>query len=231
MRILVVEHHHKPSVGVIGETLHDLGFETVTVWCATGDSLPPCHAEHDGIVILGGTMTALDDDRCPYLPGLTRLIRDFADADKPVLGVCLGAQLIARAFDANIHIGGPLEFGFHVVTPTASATDDPVLRHLERPLSLFQWHTDHYELPPGAEQLATGENYENQAYRIGRAVYGMQFHFEVTEAQVQGQIDETPSLDDQIPGHREWLLDQFAAYEQDSNAFCRNVTRSWAELV
>lgn len=231
MRILVVEHHHKPSVGVIGETLHELGFETPTVWCASGEALPPGHHEHEGIVVLGGAMTALDDERCPYLPGLARLIRDFAEADKPVLGVCLGAQLIARAFDAVLRIGGPLEFGFHTVTPTAAAASDPVLRHLDRPLPLFQWHTDHYELPQGAVHLAVGENHENQAYRIGRAVYGMQFHFEVTEAQVQAQIDETPGFDDQVPDYREWLPDQFAAHEQESNAFCRNVTRAWAELI
>lgn len=231
MRILVVEHHNKPSVGVIGQTLHELGFETVTAWCGSGDPLPADDLEHQGMVILGGTMTALDDDRCPYLPELTRLIRNFADADKPVLGVCLGAQLIARAFGADLRIGGPLEFGFHTVIPMPAAAEDPLLAHLDRPLPLFQWHTDHYDLPPGAEHLATGEDHENQAYRIGRAVYGMQFHFEVTEAQVQGQIDETPGFEDQVPDHHEWLPHQFAEHEQASNDFCRNVTRAWAKLI
>jgi|AntDeeMetagen681_2_1112603.scaffolds.fasta_scaffold02584_3 GMP synthase-like glutamine amidotransferase len=231
MRILIVEHHDKSSVGVVGETLHKMGIETPTVWCEFGEPVPESHRDYDGIVILGGTMSAIDDEGHPYLPRLTGLIRDFADADKPVLGICLGSQLIARAFDAEAHIGGPLEFGFHLVTPTLSAESDPVMRHLERPQPLFQWHTDHYTLPEGAEHLAVGEHYENQAYRIGHAVYGMQFHFEVTEAQVRDQAGDVPDLGSQVPGYEEWLPRQFALNEEASNTFCRNVVRDWVALA
>lgn len=231
MQILVVEQHDKPSIGVVGETLHNLGVETRIVWGARGDALPPAHREYDGIIVLGGAMTALDDETRPYFPALTRLIQEFAEADKPVLGICLGAQLIARAFDAELRIGGDFEFGFHTVSPTAAAADDPVLGHLDRPMRLFQWHTDHYELPPDAERLATGEHYENQGYRIGRAVYGMQFHFEVTESVVGNWIDATPDLEQRAPGYRDWLPAQFAAHENASIHFCRAVTRRWIDLV
>lgn len=231
MRVLVVEHHGKPSMGVVGETLRDLGVEMQTVWGARGDTLPGSHREHDGIIVLGGSMTALDDERCPYFPALTRLIRGFAEAGKPVLGICLGAQLIARSFEAELRIGGDFELGFHTVAPTAAAAEDPVLGHFDGPLPLFQWHTDHYALPPGAERLATAENYENQGYRIGRTVYGMQFHLEVTRPMVQHWIDTTPDFEAQAPGYRDWLPEQFAAHEQTSNAFCRTVTRCWAGLA
>jgi len=106
-----------------------------------------------------------------------------------------------------------------------------VLRHLVAPLSLFQWHTDHYTLPPGAERLATGESYENQAYRIGRTVYGMQFHFEVTQSLVRRYVDGMPGLEEQAPGHRDWLPPQFAAHEMSSIAFCRTLTRCWVEIA
>lgn len=231
MHVLVVEHHEKPSIGVVGETLHEIGAETRTVWGARGDALPRSHRGYDGIIVLGGAMNALDDETCPYFPALTRLIREFAEADKPVLGICLGAQLVARSFDARLCIGGEFEFGFHAVTPTAAAGDDPVLGHLDAPLRLFQWHTDHYLLPPGAELLATGDHYENQCYRIGRNVYGMQFHFEVTESIVQNWIGFTPDLEEYAPGYRNWLPAQFAANEKASNAFCRTVTRRWASLT
>lgn len=231
MNVLVVEQHDQPSVGVVGETLRDLGAETQTVWGVRGDALPPGHREHDGLIVLGGAMSALDDDRRPYFPALTQLIREFSDADKPVLGICLGAQLIARSFAAELQLGGDLEIGFHTVTPTAAAAADPVLSELDRPLPLFQWHTDHYALPTGAELLATGERYVNQAYRIGRTVYGMQFHFEVTEPVVRGWIDTTPGLEEQVPGCRDWLPAQFAENEAASVAFCRAVTRRWAGLV
>lgn len=231
MRVLVVEHHDKSSVGVVGETLHGMDVETPTVWCEFGEPVPENHREYDGIVILGGTMSAVDDDAHPYLPRLTRLIRDFADADKPVLGICLGSQLIARAFGGQARVGGPLEFGFHPVTPTRSAASDPLMRHLGCPQHLFQWHTDHYTLPEGAEHLAVGEHYENQAYRIGRAVYGMQFHFEVTAAQVRSQIEDVPNFSDHVPRHEEWLPRQFALHEEDSNTFCRRVIRDWVALA
>ncbi len=231
MRVLIVEHHDKPTVGVIGETLDDLGAEMETVWGMFGEALPDSHHGHDGIVVLGGTMTALQDEERPYFPALTRLIREFGEADKPVLGVCLGAQLIARSFDAELHIGGDLEFGFHRVDPTPAATADPVLGHLDTPLALFQWHTDHYALPPGAELLATGASYENQAYRIGRTVYGMQFHFEVTRSLVESQIAETRDFEHDVPGYSDWLPAQFAVHEEASNAFCRNVVRNWVALA
>lgn len=231
MQVLVVEQHDQPSIGVVGETLSELGVETRTMWGARGEALPRSHREHDGIIVLGGAMTALDDGQRPYFPALTRLIRDFAEADKPVLGICLGAQLVARAFDAELRTGGELELGFHTVAPTPAAGEDPVLGELDRPLPLFQWHTDHYALPPGAELLATGERYENQAYRIGRTVYGMQFHFEVTEPVVRSWIDTTPGLEEQAPGCRDWLPAQFAEHGEASIAFCRAVTRRWIALA
>ncbi len=230
MRVLVVEHHSKPSIGLIGETLDDIGVEMQTVWGMFGDPLPSSHREHDGIIVLGGTMTALQDDVCPYFPALTRLIRGFAEADKPVLGVCLGAQLIARSFDADLRIGGELEFGFHAVEPTPAAAADPVIGHLESRIALFQWHTDHYELPPRAELLASGVSYPNQAYRIGRTVYGMQFHFEVTRSLVESQIEDTPGFEHDVPGYSDWLPSQFHVHEEASNTFCRELTRNWAAL-
>jgi GMP synthase-like glutamine amidotransferase len=231
MRILVVEHHDKPSIGVVGETLTRMGFDTSTAWCGLGDPVPRSDRDYDGFVILGGTMSAVDDEAHPYLAELTGLIRDFADADKPVLGICLGSQLIARAFGAEAWLGGPLEFGFYPVMPTSAAGSDPVMRHLQGPQHLFQWHTDHYTLPEGAERLATGEQYTNQAYRIGRAVYGMQFHFEVTAAQVHSQIADVPNFSDHVPDHEQWLPQQFASHETASTSFCRRVTEDWAALA
>ncbi len=230
MQVLVVEQHDQASVGVVGETLGDLGVGIRTMWGSRGDVLPRGHRDYDGIIVLGGSMTALDDEARPYFPALTGLIREFAEAGKPVLGVCLGSQLVARAFGAELQIGGELELGFHTISPTPAAADDPVFRDLDGPLPLFQWHTDHYALPPGAELLATGERYRNQAFRIGRNVYATQFHFEVTEAMVRSWIDLSPELEEQAPGCRAWLPTQFAEHGEASKVFCRAVTRRWTAL-
>jgi GMP synthase (glutamine-hydrolysing) len=231
MQVLVVEQHDQSSVGVVGDTLRELGVGLRTIWGARGDALPRSHRDYDGIVVLGGTMTALDDKARPYFPALTRLIREFAAADKPVLGICLGSQLVARAFDAELRIGGELELGFHTVAPAPAAADDPVFCELGEPLPLFQWHTDHYGLPAGAELLATGERYGHQAFRIGRTVYATQFHFEVTESMVRNWIELSPELEEQAPGSREWVPAQFTGHGEASMAFCRAVTRRWIGLA
>ncbi|MEQ8665687.1 MAG: type 1 glutamine amidotransferase [Rhodospirillales bacterium] len=230
MRIAVVEHHDHPSVAVVGETLAAAGADLDMIWGAQGDPMPT-QGSHDALVVLGGAMNAADDETCPYFPTLVDSIRGFAAADKPVLGICLGAQLIARAFGAELQIGGPFEFGFQEIVPLPAAADDPVMNILERPLPLFQWHYDHYDLPEGAVRLATNEAYPNQSFRIGRATYGTQFHFEVDKPTVDQWVVSNPNLAENAPGFETWLPVQFENHEAGSRAFCREVTTRWAALA
>ena len=102
----------------------------------------------------------------------------FRRKDKAVLGICLGSQLLARAFGGTNQIGGAREFGWCPVSLTQDGAADPVLRVAPRDFSIFQWHDDTFGLPPGAIHLARSAEAENQAFRIGRATYGIQFHFE-----------------------------------------------------
>ena len=177
MRILAIEHHDAPSLGIVGETLNAEGANIRTLWGEHGDAMPDSPRGYDGMVVLGGAMNALDDECCPYFPELLSLIREFTNQDRPVMGICLGAQLIARAFSGRAHLNGSFEFGFHPIDLTEEGKVDPVMAHMADHMNLFHWHTDHYDLPSGAVKLASGRNYPNQAYRIGRATYGMQFHF------------------------------------------------------
>src|SRR5262249_12569949 len=94
------------------------------------------------------------------------------------LGVCLGAQLLARGYGAKNILGLPVEFGWKEVRPTAAGRTDPLIAALGAGVALFHWHTDTFTLPDGAVHLATSAMTSNQAFRIGRAVYGIQFHFE-----------------------------------------------------
>ena len=230
MQILAIEHHDAPSVGVVGETLEAQGVETRVLWGAHGDCMPERPDGYHGLVVLGGAMNALDDERCPCFPALLSLIREFTQLDKPVLGICLGAQLIARAFDGQAQLDGPFEFGFHPIKLTDDGIVDPVIAHMAEQLNLFQWHTDHYDLPCDAVKLATGSDYPNQAYRIGRATYGMQFHFEVTQAIVEGWISHYADMNDQAPDYATWLPKQFDQHMEASKQFCRDLVRRWLML-
>jgi len=95
-----------------------------------------------------------------------------------VLGVCLGAQLVARGHGATNILGRPVEFGWRQVQPSAAGCEDPLLAALSDGAPLFHWHNDTFTLPPGAAHLASSAMTPVQAFRIGRAVYGIQFHFE-----------------------------------------------------
>jgi len=232
LRILAIEHHDSPSLGVVGETLQAEHVDTRVLWGEDGDPMPDYAEGYDGIIVLGGAMSAVDDERCPYFPDLTALIRQFHSLDKPVLGICLGAQLIARAFGGQAHLDGPFEFGFHPIDLTVDGRNDPVLGHMVDGLQLFEWHTDHYDLPASATKLATGRDYHNQAYRIGRFTYATQFHFEVTRSLVEGWIDSyaAAEMENRAPGYTQWLPGQFDVHIQRSKAFCRETTRRWLEL-
>ncbi|WP_029075846.1 type 1 glutamine amidotransferase [Kaistia adipata] len=178
MHILVVENYRATSLGLIRGELAAAGAVVDMRRAYAGEALPDGHEGHDAIIVLGGEQNALDDADYPYLPELAALMRAFGEAGKSVLGICLGAQLLARGYGAENILGRPTEFGWHDVTPTTAGSADLVVGVLDGPSPLFHWHSDTFTLPEGAVHLATSAMTPNQAFRIGRAVYGIQFHFE-----------------------------------------------------
>jgi GMP synthase (glutamine-hydrolysing) len=230
MTILVIEHHDTPSLGVVGETMAERRVDTHVVWGQQGDPIPESPNGYKGLVLLGGAMSAMDDSNYPYLVPLLRLIRQFADDDIPVLGICHGAQMIARAFDAEVKLDGPFEFGFHEIMPTDATADDPVMGHMLPVQGLFEWHTDHYTLPEGAVHLARGKDYAYQGFRLGRATYATQFHFEADKPLVDSWIGSYTDADDWAPGYEDWLPKQFDQHMDASKEFCAKMTRQWLDL-
>ncbi|MCO5063335.1 MAG: type 1 glutamine amidotransferase [Rhizobiaceae bacterium] len=178
MRVLAVENFGGTGLGQLGDALAQVRAEVDYIRPHTAEALPATAREHDALIVLGGGQNALDDAGSPHFPHLLDLIRDFESADKSVLGICLGSQLIARAFGGENRIGGHTEFGWHDISVTDAASADPVFNALPRAFPSFQWHDDNFTLPPQAVLLAKGTTVANQAYRVGRAVYATQFHFE-----------------------------------------------------
>lgn len=184
MRVLVIENYVGTPPGLVGVALREAGVQVELARCWQGEKVPTAANEYSGLVVLGGEQDALDDAGSPWLPDVVAAIRRIADDDLPVLGICLGAQLVARAAGAENILGRPVEFGWHYVRPTAAGRNDPVLRHLGAGEPLFHWHSDTFTLPEHAERLAESDMTDNQAFRIGRATYGIQFHFEADRALV-----------------------------------------------
>lgn len=134
---------------------------------------------YEGLVVLGGPMNVDQVDRFPHLRTEVEAIQDALDRDIPVLGICLGAQLIARALGAPVGPAVQKEIGWYDVSLSDGGQSDPVLSTFAPTERIFQWHGDTFEVPHGAEHLASSDACPNQAFRYGDKVYALQFHLEV----------------------------------------------------
>ena len=215
MRVAIVENTRITHHGQIGVALHEAGAR-IGQYRPWADGRLPELAEYDALVVFGGEQNARADDTHPYLPALARRMADFSAADRAVMGICLGSQILARAFGAENHIGTAPEFGWCAVTQTEAGRADPVLGALPDRFAIFQWHSDTFTLPEGATHLARSPTAAHQAFRIGRATYGTQFHFEASRAVVADWNRAFPDLVERLsPG---WLSGTHAAHAATSGA-------------
>ncbi|MEH6547068.1 MAG: hypothetical protein V7701_11590 [Sneathiella sp.] len=171
-------HQATSDPGRVGEAIRTRGYELDMRVPAIGDPLPTTMDDHVAAVIFGGPMSANDDHEA-HIRDETKIIDLFLKTETPYLGICLGAQIMARALGAEVreHPEGVREIGYYCVSPTDEGN------HLfETPLNAYQWHKEGFDIPVDATLLATGDYFPNQAYRVGKNAYGIQFHPEVTEA-------------------------------------------------
>ncbi len=153
---------------------------------AQNDSVPTNPLEYDAVIILGGPMAVYDN--LVYLQKEQELIRNAIKNETPLLGICLGSQLIAQATGGHVYKGKKKEIGWHNVYLTPASSNDIFRGFTNKTIRIFQWHGDTYDLPANAKILAYSDLYP-QAFRIGSAV-GIQFHFEVNEHIIQTWMNE-----------------------------------------
>jgi GMP synthase (glutamine-hydrolysing) len=176
--VLIVLHQEHSTPGRVGQYLQARGVPLDIRRPRCGDSLPETLAAHSGAVILGGPMSVNDPDG--YIRAEIDWIKVPLDECKPFLGICLGAQMLARHLGARVatHPQGMAEIGYYPIRIT------PAGRSMMEtwPLAVYQWHREGFDLPAGAELLAEGDMFKVQAFRHGGHAYGIQFHAEVTHA-------------------------------------------------
>ena len=232
MRVLAIENFVGTPPGIVGDALRDAGADVDLRRAWQGEGVPENPAGYDGLVVLGGEQSALDDAEYPALPKIAALTRAFTAADKPVLGICLGAQLVARGAGAQNILGRPVEFGWHEVRPTAAGRRDPLIAALGDGTPVFHWHLDTFTLPAGAVHLAESGQTALQAFRLGRATYGIQFHFEADRALVEKwSADFAPVIATYAPEWHRRLPAESARHAAASDAAGAAIARAWVGLL
>jgi GMP synthase-like glutamine amidotransferase len=232
MRVLVIENYPNTPLGLVGEALAEAGAATHIERMHAGGALPATPEGYDALVMLGGAQNAIDDLNHPYLAEEAALARAFGDGGKAVLGICLGAQILARAYGATNILGRPLEFGWHRVSATEAGRADPMLAALGDGAPLFQWHLDTFTLPPGAVHLATSAQTRMQAFRVGRAAYGIQFHFEAgTELVARWTRDFAGEIAEYEPGWFARHAAEAARHGAAADAAGRSLARAWIAQI
>jgi GMP synthase-like glutamine amidotransferase len=198
--VLVVQHAEIESAAALEPILRDQGCKLVVLRPDLGDPVPADLSGHAGLIVMGGMMSATSDDGFPSRLAEIALLRAALDADAPVIGICLGAQLLAAAAGGAVFAGPEPEIGWKPVTFTDSAATDPLLGGVASPLTVLHWHGDTFDVPAGATHLASSAMYPSQAFRAGEAAWGLQFHVEVDEVQVERFIAESGGAVPGAPG-------------------------------
>jgi GMP synthase-like glutamine amidotransferase len=213
--VLILRHEPFEHLGHFADVLENYSYHDL------GEPLPS--ESHSGLIIMGGPMSANDD-----LPGLKdelALIERALHDDVPILGICLGSQLIAKALGAKIFRNAELEIGWEPVWLTDAAKNDAVLGGVPSPETFFHWHGETFDLPAGAEWLAYSEKCRHQAFRYGGKVYGLQFHPEITPEMIDDWCAQPVNCGDVAQ-----LAAPIDARLHDPGAAGKRMLESWLEL-
>lgn len=236
INLLVIQNSSTAPLGNLNQCIRDRNIAAKILTPSAGERLP-IDTSYSGLIVLGGPMNAEDDGHYPHLMDVVRLIQLFSAEHKPILGICLGAQLIARAFGQRVYQNDTVELGFTPLRLVNYAiAEDPLLESAlpsdAELIHLMEWHFDTFDLPEQAKLLMSGEDCQNQAYRINDNIYGFQCHFEVNQSILQNWlVNGKDYLQNNRPNFSEQLSKQIELYLSGSNLFCDKIGHGWLDIV
>lgn len=197
MRALAISHQRDAGPGVFAEAFAERGAQLDEWLIAEAADPPGDPRDYEAVLTFGGAMDTYQEDEHPWLRGEKQLLAELIEDGVPLIGVCLGSQLVAEAAGATPQRASEPEIGWREVAVTMEGDEDPLLAPLAPSFTAFQWHSFETPLPPGATALAESEICL-QAYRVGDCAYGIQFHAEVSAADADHWIDDYRSDGDAV---------------------------------
>ena len=229
--ICVLQHAQCEDLGIVEQILPGYGLAPYYVRTFAGEPVPKRLKNAAGLVVMGGPMSVYDYRQYPFLLDELRLIEQALKEEKPVLGVCLGSQLLAAALGADVKQGAQKEIGWYEVELGAAGRGDPLWAGVEPCFMGYHWHGDVFSLPQGATSLAASQLTEHQAFVYGDRAYGLLFHMEVTEKTIRDMVatfaDELAQ--EQLDGQE--IVDQAGHYLPLLQGLGYTAFQNWAAQV
>ena len=230
-RVLFIQNGEQDHPGLFAKVLRDRGIALDIVNAGCGESTPTDLAPWAGIAVGGGGMSAYETERYPFLRAEETLIRSARAAEKPLIGMCLGAQLMAGALGGRVFPNRAKEIGFYDVRFTPAAGSEPLWKGHTETFQPVQGHGDTFSLPPGAVLLASSDLTENQLYRLDGVAYGLQFHLEIDEPVLTEMVETDDGWLPQNGVDPQQFLREARLAIPKVEPIARSVFGRWADLL
>ncbi|MDD3905255.1 MAG: type 1 glutamine amidotransferase [Candidatus Omnitrophica bacterium] len=230
-RILIIKHVEIEGAGTIERFFQNTDWSLATLDFTAGGFPPDDLNDIKAIISMGGPMNVYEEADYPFLRDEDLFLKKAIKKEIPILGICLGAQLLAKACGAEVRKAPEKEMGWHRIELTADGEKDPFFAGLSKELEVFQWHEDAFDIPKSAVCLANSKSCHNQAFRFGKNAYGLQFHIEVTPAIIGSWVKEYIKDEKERLVAKDMLIDAYEkreAFEKQANMVYLNFAKIMA---